>query len=80
MSIQRTRLGKLIQQITKWDSQRETEAWTDGRQAADDKYVELDNELAVALVECDGMRSKVHSSEGHSSEAKSRVRGLASAG
>ena len=28
---------------------RATEAWTDGRHAEDDKYVELDYELAVAL-------------------------------
>ena len=33
--------GKLLQQITR--------AWTDGRHAADDKYVEPDCELAVAL-------------------------------
>ena len=40
--------GKLIQQITK-GTLRTTKAWTDGRHAADDKYVELDCELAVAL-------------------------------
>ena len=40
--------GKLIQQITK-GTLRATEAWTDGRHAADDKHVELDYELAVAL-------------------------------
>ena len=28
---------------------RATEAWTDGRRAEDDKYVEQDNEVAVAL-------------------------------
>ena len=41
--------GKLIQRITK-GTLRATEAWTDGRHAEDDKHVELDYELAVALV------------------------------
>ena len=40
--------GKLIQRITK-GTVRVTEAWTDGRYAEDDKYAELDYELAVAL-------------------------------
>ena len=40
--------GKLIQRITKW-TLRATEAWTDGRHAEDDKYVELDSELVVTL-------------------------------
>ena len=40
--------GKLIQRITK-GTLRATEAWTDGRHAEDDKHVELDFELAVAL-------------------------------
>ena len=40
--------GKLILRITK-ETLRATEAWTDGRHAQDDKYVGLDNELAVAL-------------------------------
>ena len=48
MLIPSTRLGKLIQRITK-RTFRVTEAWTDGRHAVDDKYVELDYELAVAL-------------------------------
>ena len=39
---------KLIQRITK-GTLRATEAWTDGHCAEDDKYVELDYELAVAL-------------------------------
>ena len=39
---------KLIQRITK-EALRTTEAWTDGRYAEDDKYVELDFELSVAL-------------------------------
>ena len=39
---------KLIQQITK-GTLRATEAWTDGRHPSDDMYVELNNELAVAL-------------------------------
>ena len=39
---------KLIQRITK-GTLRATEAWTDGRHAEEDKYVELDYELAVAL-------------------------------
>ena len=39
--------GKLIQQITK-GTPRASEAWTDSRHAVDDKYVELDYELAVA--------------------------------
>ena len=40
--------GKLIRKITK-GTVRTTEAWTHGRHAADDKNVELDHELAVAL-------------------------------
>ena len=40
--------GKLIQRITK-GTFRATEAWTDGRYAEDDKYVELDSELEVAV-------------------------------
>ena len=40
--------GKLIQQLTK-GTPRAPEAWTDGPGAVDDKYVELDCELAVAL-------------------------------
>ena len=40
--------GKLIQRITK-ETLRATATWTDGRYAEDDKYVELDYELAVAL-------------------------------
>ena len=40
--------GKLIQRITK-GTLRATEAWTDGRHAEDDKHVELDYELAMAL-------------------------------
>ena len=40
--------GKLIQRITK-GVHRATEAWTDCRYAEDDKHVELDYELAVAL-------------------------------
>ena len=43
------RAGKLIQRITK-GTLRATAAWTDGRYAEDDKHVELDYELAVALV------------------------------
>ena len=39
--------GKLIQRITK-GTPRATEAWTDCRHAVDDKYVELDCELAAA--------------------------------
>ena len=38
----------MIQQITK-GTLRATEAWTDGRHAVDDKYVELYFELAVTL-------------------------------
>ena len=38
----------MVQRITK-GTLRATEAWTDGRYAEDDKYVELDYELAVAL-------------------------------
>ena len=40
--------GKLIQWITK-RALGATEAWTDGRHAEDNRYVELDYELAVAL-------------------------------
>ena len=39
----------MIQQITK-GTLRATEAWIDGRCAEDDTYVELDDGLAVALV------------------------------
>ena len=39
---------KLVQQIAD-GTLMATEAWTDGRHAADDKYAELDYELAVAL-------------------------------
>ena len=44
----------LGEMATQWQQkmgslQRATEAWTGGRHAADDKYVELDYELAVAL-------------------------------
>ena len=39
---------KLIQRVTK-KTLSATEAWTDGRHAEDDKYVELDHELVVAL-------------------------------
>ena len=38
----------MIQRIKK-GTHRATEAWTDGRYAEDDKHVELDCELAVAL-------------------------------
>ena len=38
--------GEVIQRTTK-GTLRETEAWTDGRHAEDDKYIELDYELAV---------------------------------
>ena len=41
--------GKLIQQITE-GTLRAIEAWTDGRHATDDKYVELDYALAAAVV------------------------------
>ena len=40
--------GKLMQRITK-GTLRATEAWTDGRHAENDKCVELDCELAVAM-------------------------------
>ena len=40
--------GKLMQQITR-GTLRATEAWTDGRHAVDDKYVELDYELSWQL-------------------------------
>ena len=38
----------MIKRIAK-ETLRATEAWTDGRNAEDDKYVELDYDLAVAL-------------------------------
>ena len=69
-------VGKLIQRITK-GTLRATEARTDGRHAEDDKYDELDYELAVALANATEGSSKVHSLEGHSSGAKS---GMASKG
>ena len=51
-------VGKLSQRITNW---RATEAWTDGRHAEHDKYVEMADELAVALANaCDGRCSEVH--------------------
>ena len=40
--------GKMIQRITK-GTLRATEAWTDGHWAEDDRHVELNCELAVAL-------------------------------
>ena len=69
--------GKLTQQITK-RTLRATEAWTDGGHAVDDKYVELDYELAVVLANV--TEGAVHSSEGRSSGAKSWFHGVASAG
>ena len=45
--------GKNTLRITK-GSLRANEAWPDGRHAEDDKYVELDSELAVALVTTEG--------------------------
>ena len=52
---------KLIQRIT-MGTLTATEAWTDGRRAEDDKYVELDYELAVALANATegAARSTVH--------------------
>ena len=64
--------GKLIQ-WTMNGTLRAAEAWTDGRRAEDDKHVELDYELAVALANATGL-------EDHSDGAKSRVRGMASIG
>ena len=71
--------GKLIQRITK-GTLRATEAWTDGRHAEDDKHIELDCELAVALGQRDRRRSKSHGPEDHSDGARSWVRGMASIG
>ena len=71
--------GKLVQRTTK-GTLRATEAWTDGRHAEDDIYVELDNELAGCTGQRDGRRSKSHSLEGHSNGAESWVRGMASTG
>ena len=48
MSTRNMRRESLSQRITK-ETLRATEAWTDGRFAEDDKHVELDYELAVAL-------------------------------
>ena len=48
MLIPKHEAGKWIQQDTK-GTLRATAAWTDGRRAVDDQYVELDHELAVAL-------------------------------
>ena len=47
---QKLEAGKLIQRITK-GALKATEAWTDDRHAEDDKHVELDYELAVALAD-----------------------------
>ena len=53
-----THLQRLAREVAAWlgyvDPKNEgtltaTEAWTDGRHAEDDKHVELDYELAVAL-------------------------------
>ena len=52
-----TPIGGLIQRITK-RTLRATEAWTDGRHAEDDKHVELDCQLAVALANATERRSK----------------------
>ena len=71
--------GKLIERITK-GTLRATEAWTDGRHAEDDKYVELDYELSVATGQCDRRRGKSHSPKDNSNGAKSWVRGMASIG
>ena len=71
--------AELIQRVTK-GTLRATEAWTDGRHAEHDKHLELDYELAVALAPRDGWCSEVHSVDGHSSGAKSWVRGMASIG
>ena len=71
--------GKLIQRITK-GTLRATEAWTDGRCAEDDKYVELDCELAVALAKVTEGAARATVFECHSNGAESRVRGMASTG
>ena len=71
--------GKLIQRITK-GTLRATEAWTDGRHAEDDKHVELDFELAVALANATEGAARSTVLKDHSSGAKSWVRGMASTG
>ena len=50
--------GEWMQRITKGMA-RATETWTDGRHAEDDKYVELDYELAVATTTEGAARSTV---------------------
>ena len=55
------------------------EAWTDGRHAEDDKLVELDHELAVALVNVTEGAARA-SLESHSGGAESRVSGMAGTG
>ena len=70
----------MIQLITK-GTLRATEAWTDGRHAEDDKCVELDYELAVALASAtEGAARSSVLKVGHSSGAKSWFRGMASTG
>ena len=68
--------GKLVHRITK-GTLRATEGWTDGRHAEDDKHVELDSELAVALANA---TEGVARATVHSDGAKSWVRGMASIG
>ena len=48
MSTRNMRLENLMQRITR-GTLSATEVWTDGHHAEDDKHVELDYELAVAL-------------------------------
>ena len=64
--------GKLIQRI------RATEPWTDGRYAEDDKCVEVDCELALALANV--TEGPARGAVFHSNGTESRVRGMASAG
>ena len=71
--------GKWLQRITK-GTLRATEAWTDGRHAEDDKHVELDHELAVALATVSEGAARSTVLKVNSSGAKSRVRGMASTG
>ena len=61
--------GQIIQRIAK-GMLRATETWPDRRHAEDDKFVELDSELAVALASV---------TEGATRSIVLRVRGMASA-
>ena len=68
-----------MQRITK-GTLRATEAWTDGRNAEDDKNVQLNHELAVALANTTEGPVRSTVLKVTQVEPSSRVRGMASTG